>query len=213
LGYPEVVNASRSPDVIGLCAPTHKARLAGLFYLGIFIMAPSGASTATPANLAITLTCDVAVAWLLYDVLRPVSRTLSMLAALFRIFFVIIMASTALSYFGYLHGLADSRSAARFDLGYAIALAPFAVHCVLIGLLIMRSIFLPRVLGMLVLIAGLAYLIFFWPTLGQKLFFPYFVIPAVLGEGSLTLWLLIMGVNSDRWREQARQSKNAPRAD
>jgi len=39
-------------------------------------------------------------------------------------------------------------------------LAPFAVHCVLIGLLIMRSIFLPRVLGMLVLIAGLAYLIF-----------------------------------------------------
>ncbi len=51
--------------------------------------------------------------------------------------------------------------------------------------------------------AGLGYLMFLWPPLGQHLFFPYIVIPGVLGEGSLTLFLLIMGVNVERWEEQA----------
>jgi hypothetical protein len=55
---------------------------------------------------------------------------------------------------------------------------------------------------MLMLLAGLGYLIFLWPPLGDRLFFPYIVVPGVVGEGSLTLWLLVMGVNNIRWREQ-----------
>jgi len=51
--------------------------------------------------------------------------------------------------------------------------------------------------------AGLGYLTFLWPPLGSHLFFPYIVIPGVVGEGSLTLWLLVMGVNVRRWKEQA----------
>jgi hypothetical protein len=84
-------------------------------------------------------------------------------------------------------------------------LIPFGLHCVLTGYLIVRSTFLPRILGMLMVLAGLGYLIFLWPPLGDRLFFPYIVVPGVIGEGSLTLWLLVMGVNNIRWREQAER--------
>ena len=55
---------------------------------------------------------------------------------------------------------------------------------------------------MLMALAGVGYLIFLWPALGDRLFFPYIVVPGVAGEGSLTLWLLVMGVNDMRWREK-----------
>jgi hypothetical protein len=86
--------------------------------------------------------------------------------------------------------------------GYGVALIPFGVHCVLMGYLIVRSTFLPRILGVLMVLAGLGYLIFLWPPLGDRLFFPYIVVPGVVAEGALTLWLLLMGVNNIRWREQ-----------
>jgi hypothetical protein len=82
-------------------------------------------------------------------------------------------------------------------------MVPFGVHCLLTGYLISRSVFLPRILGILMALAGLGYLIFLWPSLGSRLFFPYIVIPGALGEGALTLWLVVIGVNAQRWTEQA----------
>ena len=174
----------------------------------IFIFAPSGAESATPTTMLITLVCDVGVALLLYELLRPVSKSLAVLAALSRLLFVVVLGVNALSFFGMVDlPVAQSRSPATFDVGYALSLIPFGAHCILIGLLIYRAGFLPTVLGVLMCIAGLAYSIFIWPALGQKLFFPYIVIPAILGEGSLTLWLLVMGVNVERWgRRKAGQS-------
>ncbi len=55
------------------------------------------------------------------------------------------------------------------------------------------------------MLAGFAYLIFLWPPLGDQLFFPYIVVPGVVGEGSLTLWLIVMGVNTMRWSEQDKR--------
>jgi hypothetical protein len=52
-------------------------------------------------------------------------------------------------------------------------------------------------------LAGLGYLTFLWPRLGSHLFFPWIVIPGVIGEGLLTLWLLVIGVNVQRWNRQA----------
>jgi hypothetical protein len=79
----------------------------------------------------------------------------------------------------------------------------FGWYCLLIGYLIFRSTFLPRILGVFMAIAGLSYQIFLSPPLATYLF-PYVVKPAgVLGELSLILWLLVMGVNNQRWREQA----------
>ena len=192
-------SAVRARELTGR-SPLWKARVAGFLYLLIFLAAPSGAASATPLKMTITLACDIGVAILLFDVLRPVGRGLSLLAALFRLIFVACMAITTLNYFGATALFQPAHSAAAFDFGYGVALVPFGIHCVLVGWLIVRSTFLPRALGVLMVLAGVGYLIFLSPRLGSRLFFPWIVIPAVAGEGSLTLWLLIMGVKIDRWK-------------
>jgi hypothetical protein len=188
---------------IAEASPRLKARIAGVLYLLIFIAAPSGAATATPAKMIITLACDIGVALILYHLLKTVSKRLSFLAAFFRLLFVAVMAVNSLNYFGLLDLFKGAHSAVAFNKGYGIAMVPFGVHCLLIGYLIFKSIFLPRILGVLMALAGLGYLIFLWPPLGDRLFFPYIAVPGVVGEGSLTLWLLILGVNTQRWKEQA----------
>jgi hypothetical protein len=79
----------------------------------------------------------------------------------------------------------------------------FGFYCLLIGYLILRSTFLPRILGALMVFAGLGWLTFLSPPLANYLS-PYIFIPGLLGEGALTLWLLVVGVNVQRWREQGR---------
>jgi uncharacterized protein DUF4386 len=81
-------------------------------------------------------------------------------------------------------------------------LAFFGFYCVVIGYLIFRSTFLPRIVGALMAFAGLGYLTFLSPPLADYLS-PYNLAPAALGEGSLMLWLLVVGVNAQRWKEQA----------
>jgi hypothetical protein len=125
------------------------------------------------------------------------------LAAFFRLTFVAVMAVNSLNYFGVLDLFNGAHSVTAFNKGYGVAMVPFGVHCVLISYLIFKSIFLPRILGVLMALAGLGYLIFLWPPLAGRLFFPYILIPGVAGEGALTLWLLIMGLNVHRWGEQA----------
>jgi hypothetical protein len=84
----------------------------------------------------------------------------------------------------------------------------FGFYEALLGYLIFRSAFLPRTLGVLVGIAGLAFLtnsfaIFLSPALGNALN-PFMLALDGIGEISLTLWLLVMGVNVTKWEEKAR---------
>ncbi|PYQ27390.1 MAG: hypothetical protein DMF57_18420 [Acidobacteria bacterium] len=65
-----------------------------------------------------------------------------------------------------------------------------------------RSTFLPRALGVLMAFGGLGWLTFLSPALA-KVLSPYNLAPGILGEGVLTLWLLVFGVNAERWKEQA----------
>ncbi len=190
----------------GQTSPRLKARIAGFLYLLIFLSAPSGAATATPWKMVITLVCDIGVALILYDLLKPVSNRLSLMAAVFRLIFVAMMALNSLNYFGVVVLFHGAHSSNAFDFGYGISLIPFGIHCLLAGILIFRSTFLPRVLGILMMLAGIGYLVFLWPKLGSRLFFPWIVVPAVAGEGLLTLWLLVLGVNVKRWMQQARAS-------
>jgi hypothetical protein len=78
----------------------------------------------------------------------------------------------------------------------------FGLWCVLTGYLIVRSTFMPRVIGALEMMAGVCWLTFVWPPLGMALF-PVLGAIAGVGELSLQAWLLIFGVNSQRWRQQA----------
>ena len=90
--------------------------------------------------------------------------------------------------------------------GFLISMVFFGFQCFLVGCLIVRSTFLPRILGVLLAIGGSSYIIssfatFLAPAFGARLS-PFIVPLALLGEGSLTLWLLVMGVNEQRWKEQ-----------
>ena len=182
-------------------SPRLLARTAGVLYLIIFIMAPSGAGTATPLNLAVTLACDTGVAVIFYCLFKPVGRDLAMLALIFRLIFVAIMALDALNYFGALDLFHAAHSAAAFDTIDGFSLVPFGVHCLLIGYLIYRSKFLARFLGVLMAIAGLTYSNFVYPWL-VHFAFPYILIPGVVAEGLLTLWLLAAAIDGERWDQQ-----------
>jgi hypothetical protein len=83
-----------------------------------------------------------------------------------------------------------------------ICLVFFGFYDLLIGYLILKSAFLPRILGGLMAFAGLGWLTFLSPALANYLS-PYILVLGFLAELSLMLWLLVMGVNVQRWKEQA----------
>jgi hypothetical protein len=81
----------------------------------------------------------------------------------------------------------------------------FGPFCVLLGLLVARSTFLPRLLGWPLMLAGVAWLAFLVPTVASYARVPIYVL-GFLSEAALMVWLLAKGVNEERW--QAGQSRN-----
>ena len=99
-----------------------------------------------------------------------------------------------------------------FEHGFAISLVFFGFDCFTMAYLIVHSKFLPRLIGVLLAIEGLGYLVnsfslFLAPALQARIF-PYFAATAV-AEVALCLWLLVMGVNVQRWKEQAHAARGA----
>ena len=84
---------------------------------------------------------------------------------------------------------------------FGISFVFFGFYCLLIGLLIFRSTFLPRILGAGMMLAGLGWLTFLSPPLAHYLS-PYILLSGI-GEAALGVWLLVMGVNAEAWKEQA----------
>jgi hypothetical protein len=102
------------------------------------------------------------------------------------------------------------------NVGFAVVLEVFSIACFFYGVLIWRSTFLPRFLGVLMLIAGVCYFtnsfcLFAAPRL-QDLLFPFILLPCLLAESTLALWLLIAGVNVDRWQARAYGGEGATRS-
>jgi hypothetical protein len=169
-----------------------KARLAGVFYLLTFvtgIYALVFVNGRLVANLIATA-CYVAVTLLFYDLFKPVNRSLSLLAAFFS------FVGCAIGALSPLHLVPASLNGLVF----------FGFYCLLIGYLIFKSSFLPRTLGALMAFGGLGWLTFLSPTFAKTLS-PYNLFPGILGEGVLTLWLLIFGLNVQRWNAQASAVK------
>ena len=170
-------------------SPSLKARIAGVFYLLCFATGITALFVRGRLGLVAGLTagaCYVAVTLLFYYIFKPVSRRLSLLAA------IISLVGCAVGPLSLLLHVASPIS----------PLVLFGFYCLLIGYLIFRSNFLPRILGVLMAIAGLGWLTFLWPSLAAHLT-PYVFAPGILGEGALTLWLLAMGVNAERWNQQS----------
>jgi hypothetical protein len=98
-------------------------------------------------------------------------------------------------------------SLALHAIGLIVALVFFAFYDLLIGYLVFRPGFLPRILGVLMAVAGLCYLAsslasFLSPRFAAHLL-PYILIPSAVGELALSLWLLVMGVDVENWSKQA----------
>ena len=96
------------------------------------------------------------------------------------------------------------------NIGFATVLAIFSIACLFYGVLIWRSTFLPRFLGVLMVIAGLCYFtnsfsLFAAPKV-QAVLFPSILLPCLVGETLLALWLLIAGLNGGRWQARAAEA-------
>lgn len=170
-------------------SPNLRARMAGAFYV-ITIAASmvdfmSKSSTSLYMNIAGVAYIGVTV--LFYYVFKPVNRNASLLAAL-------------LSLTGIAIGpIADALSIPH---GFSIAMIFFGFYCLLIGYLIFKSTYLPRLLGVLLAIGGVGYLInstlnFLAPAFAHHLF-PYLLLPGFIAETVLCLWLLVVGVGFSR---------------
>ena len=166
----------------------------------------------------IVVACYIAVTALFYDLFKPVNRSLSLLAAFFSLVGCAIQAFICFFHLAPLVVLGGAQYLSVFkaeqlralafmflefyNQGFSIALVFFGFYCLLIGYLIFKSTYLPRILGVLMAIAGLGWLTFLSPPFANHLA-PYNLASGILGEGSLTLWLLAMGVNVSRWKEKA----------
>ena len=152
----------------------------------------------------------VAVTALFYFLFKPAGRSLSLTAAFFSLIGCAISGVAAALHAGALVVLktVDQAQTPAIVLLKVNAQAAnmgmifFGVYCVLLGFLIFRSTFLPRTVGVLMLLAGLGYLTLLWPPLSARLA-PYNFLPGMIGEAALTLWLLLFGVNAERWNAQA----------
>jgi Domain of unknown function (DUF4386) len=225
------------------------ARLAGLFSLitmaagisaSFLVVDPlivSGDAAATATNILaseslyrlgfaakfVDYTFYLGVTILLYGLLKPAGKSLSLLAAVFSFVGTAVVASTSLHYLAPLFLLGDAPYLAAFgadqvqalaylphklrSIGSNIAMVFFGFHLMFVGWQIVRSTFLPRLLGALSAIGGICFLInsfanFLSPQFAAGLL-PYILAPGVLAQALLALWLLVMGVNAARWREQA----------
>ena len=167
--------------------------------------------------------CYVGVTVLLYELLKPVSRSLSLLAAFFGLGgiafggpyylcrlapLVLLRGDEYLSVFtpSQLQAMA-LMSLKLYGFAFNISMVLFGLQCFIAGYLIVRSKFLPPIPGVLLAIGGATYVIvsfakFLSPSLGAALS-PFIAPAGLVGEGTVTLWLLVRGVNVPRWTEQA----------
>ncbi len=164
--------------------------------------------------LIIVAILDVLVAWALFVFLEPVNRNISCLAAWFRFIYATILGVALFNYANVLQLLsgADYLSALEtdqlhaemmlslyaFDDGWAIGLVFFGLHLGLLGYLIFKSDYMPKILGIVLIVAGFGYLI---DNFGILLLSNYNLgIATFVGWGELLLmfWLLLKGRKIER---------------
>jgi len=169
----------------------------GLFLSGVF-------------SYLINFICDVVVAWALYFLLKPVSESLSLLAAWFQLVYAIMSLVALLNLASVLRllNIGDYTtflppdqvpdqvmlSLSAFRDWWAFSFFFFGIHLVLLGYLVFKSEYIPKWVGISLAIAGLGYLI----NTTQRYLFPKinleFITITYFGELVFMLWLLIKGL-------------------
>jgi len=240
--------AAGMTERIAEVSPRLKARMAGLCYVlmlptggvamfvrGRFVVKGDAAATASNilahesffrlafAGDLLVVAIYIVFTALLYDLLKPVNRSVSLLAAFFSIVGCAIQAFACLfelaplvvlgreQYLGVfkvdqLQSLAFL-SLKLYSHAYGISLVFFGFYNLVIGYLVFKSTFLPRTLGVLMAVSCLVGLTFLCPPFAA-MYFRYLLVMDV-GEALLVLWLLVMGVDAERWWEQANVAEQS----
>ena len=167
--------------------------------------------------------CDLVLAMVYYLLFRRVNKNLAMLSVLFGLIQTAVLVANKLNMVMPLFFLGNEDYLKVFDphqlqalayiaikahgYGFGIGLIFFGFECLIDGYLIFKSGFLPRVLGVLILIAGLCYLVnsfalILFPAVSD-LVFQVVLTPTFIAELSMCLWLLIKGVNVTKWKALA----------
>lgn len=166
----------------------------------------------------------VVIAVILYELLKPVSRGLALLDLVMAVLSNIISICGAVFLFAPLKILGGGGHFAAFapaqlqalamgslqlyELSYSLNLIFFGFDCLIAGYLMFRSGYFPKVLGVLLPIAGLCYItnsvVNFMPDGFGAGLFPWVLMPSLVAETSLALWLVIVGVNAAKWSAYGR---------
>jgi hypothetical protein len=168
-------------EQIRTATPKTKARVTGAVYLTYFLLAIAG--TAFDSHGAITRALNLAsiaiyalLTVLFYFMFKPVSRGVSLLAALF-------------SFLGCVFSVMQTLHLNKYAVSPLIF---FGLYCLLLGQLVVRSGFLPKFLGVMLVVAGAGWLLFLLPF--TKPLNSLTEVLGVVAEGTFCLWLLIAGV-------------------
>jgi Domain of unknown function (DUF4386) len=172
------------------------------------------------------LACNVPLTVIFYDLFKVVNRSVALIDAIFGLLSTAVEGVSLLAHYApvvilggasYLSAFtiaqlqaASYLSVRLFEGGFAISLVFFGFDCLALAYLIVNSRFFPRIIGVALAIEGGGYLVnsfmLFLAPVWQTRIFPYFEVTA-LAEVALALWLLVMGVDEPRWREQARAAR------
>ncbi len=225
-------------------SPQSYARLAGVMYLAIILLGMFGelyvrGTLIVPGDAAATAQAisaspqlwragvvgdllmhvlDVPVMLILYALLRPISKSLALLATLFNLVQTAVLVLNKLNLLLPVFLLGDAAVLNAFSAeqlqalamlaiethahGFGIGLIFFGVACLVRGVLIWRSGYWPQALGVLIFIAGLSYLtnsfaLLLAPSFAAAIF-PAVLVPAFVGELAFCLWLIVKGLNTER---------------
>jgi hypothetical protein len=174
------------------------------------------------AHVVVTVT-NVPMAVIFYDLFKVVNRRLALLDVFFTLVATSIEAAGLLSQFTPLVLLGSSHYTSALPaaqlhalaylpgdlsaIDYSIYTVFYGIDIICVAYLVLRSTFLPRAIGVLLAIDALAYLAdgfanMLAPGFAAHLV-PWIGLPTIIAEGSLCLWLLVAGVDVERWKEQA----------
>ena len=173
------------------------------------------------AAALLAVACHIAYTVLFYDLFKPVNRTIALMGASVSLVACALQAFAALIQLVPLLVLGGGDSLGALTHGQALALAflflnlhtqAFNIYLIFFGFwliptgyLILRSTFFPRIIGVLLMLDGLGWATFLWPPVATSLY-PVISVVAALAEISLVLWLLVVGVIVQRWKEQASKA-------
>jgi hypothetical protein len=230
-------------------SPSAYARIAGVLYLIITVAAivahfvipdqfiVPGDAAATVANITanealfrigavgaelIVLLSEIVLSVVLYVLLKPVNKTLALVAAVSRLAMTTIHGLNLLNYYFVLQLIDGGNLVTAFgseqvhalvalfldahSIGFTLGIAFLVPHVLILGYLIVQSGYFPKALGFLFIGAGLGYL---FDTMGLLLVSGYTTTPGLIAtviavaEIAFPIWLLVKGVNMDRWQQRA----------